>query len=173
MFFFAALLSVFCYVACSLVAWLVFGQKAFNIDRMLHRGEYAIEGDHVEGVDRPVTGLRAILPSKEFTLGDKLIYYSQLAWCVGWAVLIVATMIYSHYREIHVQSWANFWWCYTLFSIVVVVLTSIWLLVGGVRDMKDLFRRLSQLKRDDRDMGMVIDHQNLTDEPPDSESNDP
>ena len=172
MFFFAALLSVFCYVACSLVAWLIFRRKPFNIDRMLHRGEYAIEGDHVGGVDRPVTGLRAILPSKEFTLGDKLIYYSQLAWCVGWAVLIVATMIYSQYNEIHVQSWANFWWFYMLLSIVLVVLTSIWLLVGGVRDMKELFRRLSQIKRDDRDMGMVGDHHNLTDEPEGSDLND-
>ena len=82
-------------------------------------------------------------------------------------------MIYLRYNDISMQSWANFWWVYILISIVLVVLTSIWLLIGGAIDMKDLFRRLSQLKRDDSDMGMVIDHQNLTDEPPDSESNDP
>ena len=165
MFFFSVLLALFSYVSCSLVAWLVFGQQAFDIERMLHRGKYAIKGEHAQGVDRPVTGLRAILPSKEFTLGDKLIYYSQLAWCVGWAVVIVATMIYLQYREISILSWANFWWAYVLLSIVLVVLTSVWLLVGGAIDMKELFRRLSQLKRDDRDMGMVIDHHNLTDEP--------
>ena len=173
MFFFAALLAIFCYVTCSLVAWLVFHQQAFDIDRMLHRGKFAIQGEHAQGVDRPVTGLRAILPSKEFTFGDKLIYYSQLVWCVGWAVIIVATMIYLRTNDISMQSWANFWWVYILISIVVVVLTSIWLLIGGAIDMKELFRRLSQLKRDDRDMGMVIDHQNLTDEPPGSESNNP
>ena len=102
-----------------------------------------------------------------------MIYYSQLAWCVGWAVVIVAGSIYGRYYEIPMQSWANFWWFYTLFSIVVVVLTSVWLLIGGTIDMKDLFRRLSQLKRDDRDTGMVIDHHNLADEPPGSKSNNP
>lgn len=157
MFFFTMLLAIIGYVSCSLVAWLVFRRPAFDLDRMLHRGEHAVQGDHVGGVDRPVTGLRAILPSEEFTLGDKVVYYSQLIWGAGWAGMIVAGSIYASTRDISNESWANFWWIYTVISVIVVAITSIWLLIGGVIDLRAMFRRLGALKRDDSDMGMVFD----------------
>ena len=59
--------------------------------------------------------------------------------------------------DISSQGWANFWWIYIVISAVMVVVTSIWLLIGGIIDLRAMFRRLDALKRDDRDAGMVLD----------------
>ncbi|MCK5878257.1 MAG: sodium:solute symporter, partial [Holophagae bacterium] len=66
------------YVLVSLFSWLVLRRPAFNMNRMLHRGNYAIKGEHGEEAALPPTGLKAILPSKEFTRLDKLLYYALL-----------------------------------------------------------------------------------------------
>jgi hypothetical protein len=43
-------------VGWSLVAWLALKRPAFNMDRLLHRGKYAVTGDHEAGIDAPARG---------------------------------------------------------------------------------------------------------------------
>ena len=159
----AMLLAIGGYIGCSLVAWIIFKRPAFNMERLLHRGKYAIAGDHEQNVDTPVSGLKAILPSREFSRGDKFIYYSQLTWTVGWVLVFLIGSFYNYYADVSDDSWAKFWAFYVAISFVVVVVTTVWFLIGGAFDMKNLFKRLVTAREIPDDTGMVVDHRNLAD----------
>ncbi len=150
---FSMVLAVTAYVGISLFDWLVLHCPAANMDRMLHRGKYAVEGE--ASAARPVTGWRALLPSHEFTLGDKAIYYGKLAWTLGWIAVFIIGCIWNLTREVSDDSWVTYW-AWTLgITVVVGIGTTIWFLIGGIIDMKDLLRRLGNPDRDYADTGLV------------------
>ena len=163
--FFAMISAIVVYVACSLAAWLIFKRPAFEMDRLLHRGKYAIRGEHVGEVVEPVRGLRAVLPSKEFTTADKWIYYAFLTWTLGWFTVFAVGTIYCLTHDVSVDSWATFWWWKVAITIVVGVGTTTWFFIGGIHDIRDLFETLRTMKRDDRDDGRVVGHHIVADEP--------
>ncbi len=173
--FFAMCLSIVGYVTCSLLAWLVARRPAFNMERMLHRGRYAIRVDHDGEVVKPVSGLRAILPSGEFSLGDKFIYYGKLAWTIIWfIVFIVGTVqfigarngLWGHMSE---DDWVMYWEWRLGLMLVLGIGTIIWFLIGGIIDTRRLFMTLGSLKRDFNDTGIVtrpVDDDTPLSEPP-------
>ncbi len=159
--FFAMSLSIVGYVVCSLVAWLATKRPAFNMDRMLHRGKYAIKTDHDRDDVKPVSGLRAILPTEEFSFGDKCIYYGKLTWTFIWfLVFIIGTVqfigakyeLWGHLSE---ETWVHYWEARLSLMLVLGVGTIIWFLIGGIVDTVRLFRTLGSLKRDFADVGLV------------------
>lgn len=157
--FITMIMAIIGYVTGSLFSWLILKKSACNMDRLLHRGEYAIEGDHFKGVSRPPTGFRAFLPSKEFTKGDKVIYFVKLGWTILWFVVFVVGTIVNLTHDISDDSWLTFWFTNTVFVFVIGIITTIWFLVGGIFDVKDLFKTLKSKKADELDIGMVIDEQ--------------
>ena len=46
----------------------------------------------------------------------------------------------------------------------MAVIVAVWFIWGGALDLKELFRRLKSLKRDDSDDGTVVGHHNVADE---------
>jgi SSS family solute:Na+ symporter len=155
------------YVSCSLVAWLVFHRPAHNMDRLLHRGRWAIKGEHVGEVVKPVSGLRAILPTSEFSFWDKVIYYSKLAWTFGWwGIFLVGTLwgLGVFGSKPSDDAWVTFWWWKVWITVVIGVGTTIWFFFGGIHDMKDLFHTLRTMKRDMEDIGMVSEEHDPLDE---------
>ena len=161
--FLSSLAAIVIYIACALVAWLVFKHPTFNMDRLLHRGDYAVSGDHVHGVVKPVTGWRTFLPTKEFSRGDRVIYYFKFFWSWAWFAVFIGGTIYNLTHEVSDDAWATYWLVTIVVSGVIGVGTAIWFSVGGILDVRNLFRLLSTAERDDRDMGMVIDHHSLED----------
>lgn len=159
--FFAIILSIMGYVACSCFAWLVKRRPAFNMERMLHRGRYAIEGEHVGKINEPIRGIRAALPTSEFSTGDKWIYYGKLAWTLTWfAVFAIGTIQYIGARkgwwpELSDDAWIVYWVWRLWIVVIIAVGTTIWFLIGGLIDTRRLFRTLAEVKRDYDDTGMV------------------
>ena len=47
--------------------------------------------------------------------------------------------------------------------LVLMVLITVWVAVGGLRDLKELKETLSTLKRDAHDDGTVVGHRSLAD----------
>jgi solute:Na+ symporter, SSS family len=159
--FFAMALSIVGYVTCSLASWLIRKRPAFNMDRMLHRGRYTIAGDHAVEVIKPAVGLRAILPTEEFSFSDKCIYYGKLAWTIGWfSIFVVGTLHYigvsrGYWDDVSDNTWITFWAWRVWIVIVIGVGTTIWFLIGGIIDTAKLFKTLGSLKRDYSDTGLV------------------
>lgn len=165
----AMVLAVFAYVGCSLFEWLVLGREAFNMDRMLHRGKYIHRRDHTLGATEPVSGVRAILPSKEFTRWDKVIYYGQFAWTMIWIAIFLIGTAWGLFYETSDDDWATFWKWYIIVTVIIGTGTTIWFLFGGLHDIKDLYSTLRTLVRDHRDVGMVVHGHDLSEEPQDAE----
>lgn len=168
-FCFAMILSILAYIVSSLIDSYILKRPDFNMDRLLHRGRYARKDDHSDGtgdVEVP-SGWRAVLPSAEFTFWDKCIYHFKLVWTLVWiAIFLIGT---AYCRGASDDAWAKFWWIYVVLTVVIGAVTTVWFFIGGLRDIKDLYRTLRTLKRDHRDIGMVVAGHDLSEEPEDRE----
>jgi SSS family solute:Na+ symporter len=160
-YFFSIVLAVAGYVACSLFEWLFYKRPAYNMDKLLHRGEYAIVGEHEKEIKKPPTGIRAILPSVEFTRGDKFIYYAKLVWSLVWFGIFVVISSYNLVFDVADGVWATFWAWRIGITLAIGIITTIWFFIGGVYDIRDLIITLKTVKRNVLDDGMVVDHHNL------------
>ncbi len=151
--FWTAVLSIVVYVTVSLLTC----KEPFNLDRMLHRGKYAIKEEQV-AEKLPVTGWRAILGTEEFTFWDKVISASVVIWSFGWFGVFLAGVGYNLIYGISEYWWEHFWKYYTWICFIVGSGVTIWFAIGGLRDLKIMFRTLASAKRNLEDNGMVIDH---------------
>lgn len=135
-------------------------QPAFNMDRMLHRGQYAIQEETHVVDEVPVRGLRMLGMGKEFTRGDKIIYVGAYTWTFAWTVVFVIGSYFNLTSEVSDATWMSFWRTFILINIVVSGLVIIWFAIGGSRDLKDMLRRLSTMVRDHKDDGFVVGRKN-------------
>jgi len=162
--FCASLCAIAAYIGLSLFARLVMRKPAFNMERMLHRGKYAIKGDHEKGVTLPVTGLKALLPGKEFSKLDKLLHISVTVWSLSWFVFFLGVTTYHLLWGTTDKWWLGFWSFKIWLTVILGIITTVWFLLGGVRDIRRLFYALQTARRNRFDDGRVVDHHNLADE---------
>jgi SSS family solute:Na+ symporter len=159
--FYGSLIAVVVYIVVSLLTH----REDFNMERMLHRGIYARKDP--EGVKKdPAPSLswvkRLIGFDKDFTRADRWICGTLF----GYSVLLSAIAIFGSVWNL-ISPWPNSVWS-TFWNVVgigipigLAVVTGIWFTWGGLRDMRDLFRRLDAEKINPLDDGTVVNHQNL------------
>lgn len=138
-------------------------KEPFNLEKMLHRGKYAIKEDR-PGADKPdleeARGLKALIGGKEFTTTDKAIRLSVLVWGIGWLSVFVVGIICNKLMDIPEHWWSKFWHIYIWISMVMGAIVTVWFLIGGLKDLRYMFKTLATAKRDEMDDGMVLGHQN-------------
>ena len=133
----------------------------FNLDRLLHRGRYAVEDDKAEGDANVAARWRRIGVGKEFTRRDKMLYLLSIGWICLWTIIFIVgtgyNLIYARVSGVKVAdaSWLSFWHFMVWMAIALAVITTIWLTVGGLYDLREMFRRLRAMARDDSDDGSV------------------
>jgi SSS family solute:Na+ symporter len=154
--FIAMASSIIVYVLVSLL-----GPKTeFNMDKLLHRGKYKVVDDQTKEPVKPQRGFKALI-TPEFTLTDKLIYLTIISWAIGWFLVCVFGSLYAKIVEISDESWSKFWHFYVWLSLIIGIITTVWFTIGGIRDLKDMFRTLKTIKRNILDDGTVVDDHNL------------
>jgi solute:Na+ symporter, SSS family len=152
MFLISMLVSSVVYVIISLLS-----NTRFDMDKLLHRGPYAVQSDMAAGDRPPVRGWRVLLTmGKEFTRRDRILFMVTFSWGVFWGIVFVVGTVYNLFHNVKPESWFAYWRLYILLYLVIGVAVTIWVGIGGVRDMKDLFHRLATAQRDHRDDGSVI-----------------
>jgi hypothetical protein len=138
----------------------------FNLDKMLHRGEYVVPEVQGASAVAPIKGWRAwIGMGNEFTRSDQLVYLSSLAFTALLIAVFVVGTIYNVFVKVPTASWVEFWGIYTAVVLAVTVIITLGITVGGVRDLRRMLRLLAAIKRNPLDDGMVIDHQNRDERP--------
>jgi SSS family solute:Na+ symporter len=155
--FIAACLAVCVYVVVSLMTC----RRPFNLERMLHRGAYALPGKG----RKPPTSLRERLRlqnllqlDSNFTRGDKL----ASAGIFAWAMLLLAINLVVSVWNLAFHEWPITWWsrywlvCGVGLPFLVALGTLAWFGVGCARDIVAFFAALRTLKRDETDDGRVI-----------------
>lgn len=152
--------AIACIAIYTLVS-LIFGRKKFNLDRMLHRGQYAVQDDVVKGDQGVAAHWRWLGINKEFTRWDKGIYIGSVVWVFMWGILFLAITGY-HYLICHISdaAWTSFWHVIMWMSLGLATVVTIWFLIGGLRDLKDMFFLLRTRQRDDSDDGTVRPSEN-------------
>ena len=150
--------AILAYIAVSLLT----SREDFNLNRMLHRGKYAVDasGNPAPAPEPPPRTMQALLGIDEnFTRGDKIISITLFSWTMFWfAVFLIVTI----WNIIHIwpdEWWSNYWF-YTgiVLPIILGTVTSIWFTIGGVTDLRKLFQRLQVLERHSDDDGTVSHH---------------
>ncbi|MBS1369095.1 MAG: sodium:solute symporter [Lentisphaeria bacterium] len=134
-------------------------RKAFDMDRLLHRGAYAPAGERTDA-GRPDTGRRFTLArligiGRDFTKFEKFIFYATFCWTMLWYLIFVAGCVLSLFLRIPDSLWKSYWYCYIMFSIVLGAVCTVWIFCGGVKNAFELFRDLRSARVDDEDDGFV------------------
>ena len=163
--FIAMILSITMYCVVSFLTC----RKPFNLERMLHRGEYADPGEekHFEkltfcNVFKKIVGI-----TQEYTFGDKCIAWSTFIWSFGvsFGLFYVGTIVWNSFYR-----WPIEWWGWRLFIIsvavgcVVAMISMVWFMIGGIIDMRRMFHDLAaRTQINDLDNGMVEGNVSLAD----------
>lgn len=152
-----ALIACAAYVLTS----LLYRRSLFNLDRMLHRGPYVVAEPEGESAVAPIRGWRAwIGMGGEFSRSDQVVYLSSLAFTTLLIAVFLIGTAYNSLVKVPTAAWVRFWGVYTTVVLVITILITVWLAIGGVIDLKRMLGLLARIKRNPLDDGMVIDHQN-------------
>jgi len=129
--------------------------RAFDMDRLLHRGAHLITGE-VRIVDPvPLRGWKVLGMGREFTPFDKVIFLATYAWTFGWAAVFVAGTILNLVGTVGNEAWMGFWKTYVHIYLGASVVVIVWFTAGGMVNLRDMIRTLKIMKRDPRDSGFV------------------
>lgn len=165
--FIAAVSAIFVYILVSLLTC----KEDYNLDKMLHRGKYAVHEHEDRQANLPVTGIRAIIGmGSEFNLRDKILYIASMAWTFLLIAVFVFGTIYNLTHDVKNESWMIFWKYYVWIILGLSAITTLWFTFGGLKDLFKMFRLLKSVRRNDLDDGTVVDDHNLGEVPGEGEN---
>ena len=141
-YFIAMLTASVAYILVSLLGT----KREFNMDRLLHRGQYALTDDTVTGDEtaarlmRRFSFARLIGISVEFSRWERLLFYGTFGWTmIWWGIFVVGTAI-NLFWKISDAAWSWYWWFYIWLSAFLGIICTFWIFAGGLRDAGRLFR---------------------------------
>ncbi len=146
--FFANVFTILLYIVVSLITC----REDFNMDRMLHRGKYAPEGEpapvpfkwSVGNVLKKVVGI-----TPEYTKGDKIIACALFfhSFVFSFLVCFLGVAIWNHFSSWPIQWWSRYFMVVNFaVPLAIAAVTTVWFSIGGVRDLFRLFRDLENRK---------------------------
>ena len=138
---------------------MLWKKQSFDMDRMLHRGENAVEEEIKITNDQPQKGWKVLGMTKEFTKGDKLIYIATYTWTFLWVVVFIIGTIYNLTHNVSNEAWMKFWEVYVWIYLIVSIIVIVWFTIGGVINLKEMVTALKTMKRDHLDDGFVINEE--------------
>ena len=139
-------------------------RQPFNLDQMLHRGEYASPEEAAAKalIPRKIS-IKALMGiTQDFTTSDLAISWSLFIYRFGWFMAFVVIVIWNI-----VHPWPTHWWVnfsyvgYVFIEFFIGVTVTVWFTWGSIRDLKKLFARLKIVQRNALDDGTVVGHRNL------------
>jgi len=163
----AQVMTFWVYVVCVglyITVSLKTHKKDFNMDRMLHRGKYAVEGEEVTAYADAKTVWEKLGISSDFKGADYAIAAITVAWPILW--MIIFTVLNLVRNKLSDDWWFEYWYHWTWIIFALCVLFTIWFTIGGFFDIKALYRHLRTHKANVLDDGRVAEHHNLGEEPP-------
>ena len=149
----SALSAITVYVTVSLSTRV---KPGFEMDKMLHRGRYAVASEKPE--QHKLGGLLQRLGmTTEFTRSDKAVL------CFNFGVLLFSLVpfligsILKIFIEIPDKVWLGYWVVVVTFYSVIAVITTVWFTWKGSVNVVELIANLREKKRDSHDDGWVDD----------------
>ncbi len=161
--FIAAAAAAVVYILISLLT----SREDFDMDRLLHRGKYAVADDQAEtpAVARQrkmnLNWTRFLGFDEDFTFWDKIVSGGIFFWSMFWLAVVLVGTIWNFIRPWPTSLWASYWlYVGIIIPVVVVIITLLWFGVGGINDLRLFFTRLATMKRNSSDDGSVGEYSN-------------
>ena len=163
-YFLAMMFGIGAYIIGSMVTY----RKPFNLDRMLHCGSYSNGESRKEKTPwtwKTVWG-KLVGIDDEYTTGDKIIAWSVFWFCIvfQFVILFVVVAVWDW-----ISPWPASWWSmYFYITIIVIgvivgVVSTVWFMIGGIIDMRRLYKDLNARVNNPLDDGWVEGHVSLVD----------
>ncbi|MEM9913997.1 MAG: sodium:solute symporter [Planctomycetota bacterium] len=146
-----ACLCVTLYVTVSLLTC----QQPFNLQRMLHRGPYAVEGEQPTSLKRRSFAARLFGIGPEFTRLDAVIAVALVIKTLLLFAMVIVGTVLNMFVDLSESFWATFWLYFVIYMAVLAVITVIWFSIGGIRNLHELFKSLGAAKVNALDDGTV------------------
>ena len=165
-YFLTMLVSLSLYI---IVSWAT-KKEPFNLERMLHRGVYNLDGEKKEPLAlSPRTALNKMIGiTNEYTTGDKVIAWSVFIYSFVYCFMIcfVGVVIWNAFSPWPIEWWSRYFFINSLvITGVMAFIASFWFGIGGYIDLFRLFRDLkARLQVDPLDDGRVEGHVSVADE---------
>jgi len=159
-------MELYIVVACIvlyIVVSLLTGRRKFNLERMLHRGKYALKDEKTSEIVAS-KGWKAFFGTHKLSTRDIVTFAVVIGWVLICFIVFVVGTVYHFKYGISDEGWSKIWQIYTYSLYGLGIIVTIWFLTGGLRDLRDLFRQLKVAKRDDADDGMVVGHHSRDEE---------
>jgi SSS family solute:Na+ symporter len=149
-------------IAAYVVVSLATCRRPFNMDRLLHRGKYGPEGQaSAKTHHRPGSWLERLGFDREMTRRDRWVTGITLAWPVLFTIVFFAALIaHASGWSPGGAFWASAWMWYTGLALSVAVIIVIWFTIGGLIDLRAMFKKLGSYQASASDDGRVVDHHN-------------
>ncbi|MCK4408634.1 MAG: sodium:solute symporter, partial [Candidatus Eisenbacteria sp.] len=136
-------------------------RRAFDLDRLLHRGRYDTAHETTVVNAAPSRGFRVLGMGREFTRGDRIIFIASYAQTGFWILVFIVGTIYNLHHDVPDEAWARFWKLYFFIQVAVSIFVIVWFSIGGFRDVAAMLGRLKVMQRDAEDDG-VAEHLDAT-----------
>ncbi|MDD5674622.1 MAG: hypothetical protein PHC61_10690 [Chitinivibrionales bacterium] len=153
-----AFIANFCSLLSYVVVSLLTCKQAHNMDKLLHRGQYAVaEISEDKTYTRKINWYsRLIGIDKDFSRADRWVAGGIFSYQTIFAgIFVVGSLVYL----VHPWSnaiWADYWFITGIcLPMLIGIVTTVWFTIGCTRDMRVFFKRLKIEKIDAQDNGSV------------------
>ncbi len=158
----AMLSSLVVYIVVSLLT----KKEPFNLERMLHRGKYAIEGEKkIQSAWTWKTVWQKLIGiTPEYSRSDKAIAWGVFAYSIIYKffIMFILVIILNSFSKWGIKGWGRYFFVSNLaVPGIAAALTAVWFTIGGIRDLARMFRDLKNRKANPLDNGMVSGHVSL------------
>lgn len=156
---YAALFTTLCAITTYVTISLLTCRQPFNMDKMLHRGKYAVAGEKKKvapTIWQRFSPAKIIGIDEEFTFWDRVIAFGIFSWIWGLFGISMFCLVWNIIAPWDTQGWVNYWFIFGLcVPLTMSIFTCVWFTIGGTREIMLFIHNLRHEKRDDRDDGTV------------------
>jgi Na+/proline symporter len=143
-------------------------KEPFNLDRMLHRGKYNLDGENKDqekltfkNAFRKLIGI-----TPEYTKGDKVIAWGFFlySFVYGFLIIFLLVLVWNLISPWKLEYWSKYFY---MVQIVIpgifAFITTFWFGYGGIKNLIELFRDLEHRTVNHLDNGSVDGNMSLAD----------
>jgi len=139
------------------VSFMTGGRKRpVDLDRILHRGQYTIASDDVKAEPLKNRWMQYVGITPEFSRADRLLAFALVGWNGLHFLWFVTFTTINLISPVGIAGWAKWWHTHVMIYTALSVPMTIWFTIGGIMDVRALFKHLATAVRSSTDDGRVV-----------------